>query len=248
MNFFTRRNVSKLVGPLVSLQHPTSFEAEQYRRLRHRVEHLSRARGVRVIAVTSAVASDGKTLTGINLAAALAQAPKSRILLIDADLRRPSVARQLHLPEDHPGGLPAALEAPKGRLQDFVQRIADTNLYVLPCPRSEAGVYEVLTSPRLLELLGEARRLYDYVVVDTPPIIPVPDGALLGRAVDGYLVIVAAHSTPRKLLGETLNSLEPSSVIGLVFNGDDRPLFGYYRSRYRNYFQSYTDSLDRATA
>jgi capsular exopolysaccharide synthesis family protein len=247
MGLFTR-HVSRLVGPLVSLQHPTSFEAEQYRRLRHRIEYLSRTRGLRVAAVTSAVASDGKTLTAINLAGSLAQAPGTRILLIDADLRRPSVAKQLRLSEEETGGLPAALQAPKGRLQEFVQRIPETNLSVLTCPRSEAGVYEVLTSPRLIELLAEARRQYDFVVVDTPPIIPVPDGALLGRAIDGYLIVVAAHSTPRKLLAETLNSLEPSSVIGLVFNGDDRPLFGYYRSRYRNYFRSYTDSLDRATA
>jgi Mrp family chromosome partitioning ATPase len=76
----------------------------------------------------------------------------------------------------------------------------------------------------------------------------VPDGVLLGRAVDGYVVVVAANSTPRKLLAETLNVLEPASVIGLVFNGDERPLFGYYRSRYRNYFRSYTDSLERVTA
>ena len=70
----------------------------------------------------------------------------------------------------------------------------------------------------------------------------------LGRAVDGYIVVVAANSTPRKLVGETLNVLEPASVIGMVFNGDDRPLFGYYRTRYRRYFRNYTDSLDRATA
>ena len=242
------RSKTRLTSHLVSLRNPNSFEAEQYRRLRLQIEELGRSRGLRVLATTSPVASDGKTLTAINLAGALAQARGSRILLIDADLRRPSVARQLDLPEEPRKGLIAALQASKVRLQDFVQHPEGTTLDVLTCPRSEAGAYEVLSSPRLVELLAECRRLYDFVVIDTPPVIPVPDGVLLGRAVDGYLVVVGANSTPRKLLGETLNLLDASSVIGLVFNGDERPLFGYYRSRYRNYFRSYTDSLERITA
>jgi capsular exopolysaccharide synthesis family protein len=248
MKFFSRSSAAPLSSPLVSLLNPTSFEAEQYRRLRQQIEHLGRSRGLRVVAVTSAVASDGKTLTAVNLAGSLAQASGSRILLIDADLRRPSVARQLQIEDEGKGGLPAVLEAGKGRLQEFVRHISGTNLHVLTCPRSDAGAYEVLTSPKLVEVLAEARSQFDFVVVDTPPVIPVPDSVLVGRAVDGYLVVVAANSTPRKLLGEALNMLEPASVIGLVFNGDDRPLFGYYRSRYRNYFRSYTDSLDRITA
>src|SRR5436190_15551036 len=120
MKLFNRARHEPLTGPLVSLLHPTSFEAEQYRRLRQKIEHLGQSRGLRVVAVTSAVASDGKTLTALNLAASLAQAPASRILLVDGDLRRPSVARQLQLEDDARGGLPAALAAGKGRLAEFV--------------------------------------------------------------------------------------------------------------------------------
>jgi Mrp family chromosome partitioning ATPase len=94
-------------------------------------------------------------------------------------------------------------------------------------------------------LLDQARKVYDYVVVDTPPVIPVPDGGLLHRVVDGYLVVVGARSTPRKLLGEALNLLDPAAVMGLVYNRDEQPLFGYYRSRYRRYFNDYVRSLDR---
>jgi len=235
-------------GHLVSLRNPTCFEAEQYRRLRHRVEHLGATRGVRVLAVTSAVATDGKTLTAINLAGALAQARGGRILLVDADLRRPSVIEQLGLPDDSTQGLVEAIQGARQPLADFVRAVDGTNLSVLANRRSEAGPYELLTSPRLIELLDEARRIYDFVIVDTPPIVPVPDGALLSRAVDGYLLVVAANSTPRKLLGEALNMLEPSSVMGLVFNGDDQPLFGHYGSRYERYFRRYTRSVSRATA
>jgi Mrp family chromosome partitioning ATPase len=73
-------------------------------------------------------------------------------------------------------------------------------------------------------------------VLDTPPLLPVFDSALLAKSVDGVLMVVSANQTPRKLLGEALNMLEPSKVLGIVFNRDERPLFGYYNSYYREYF------------
>jgi capsular exopolysaccharide synthesis family protein len=232
---------------LVSLKDPASFEAEQYRRLRQRLEDLRAARDARLFAVTSPVAGDGKSLTAVNLAASLAQAAKSRVLLIDADLRRPTIAGLLGLKGDRMPDFGSALDADGGSLSDLVNPASPSGLMVLPS-RACRGAYERLRSPRLPELLQEARRHYDFVILDTPPIVPVPDSALLGKFVDGYLMVVAANRTPRKLLGEALNLLEPASVVGLIFNRDDRPLFGYYRSRYRDYFQSYLHSVDRATA
>jgi len=222
---------------LVTFTEPSSFEAEQYRRLRQRIEAAGTQRELRIIAITSAVASDGKTLTAVNLAGALARKRGSRVLLIDADLRHPSVAKTLAL-DSADRGLSAALQGADGPLAKFVQAVGDTTLSVLPCETACTGTYELLTSPRLTELIKEARSQYDYVIVDTSPIIPVPDSGLLRQLVDGYIVIVSARSTPRKLLGEALNLLEPASVIGLVFNRDDRPLFGYYRSHYGQYFRS----------
>jgi len=241
---FSRGSKQLLDRRLVSFVDATSFEAEQYRRLRQQIERLCATRGLRTLAVTSAVASDGKTLTAINLAGALAQGHGARILLIDADLRRPTVAKELGLETPETSGLMAVVQPGGGRLNEHVVRMDECNLWVLPCGGSRADTYELLTSPRLIEVLAEARRHFDYVVIDTPPIVPVPDGALLSRAVDGYLVVVSANSTPRKLLGEALSLLEPSSVIGLVYNRDNHPLFGYYRSRYRHYFRSYVNSLD----
>ena len=231
---------------LVSLSEPTSLGAEQYRRLRHTIEELGATRGVRVIAVTSAVASDGKTVTSINLAGALARPRNARVLLVDADLRQPAIAGRLALEATESKGLLAAMEAPARPLMDFVQRIDGTNLAVLATPSSHPDPYELLSSAAFRRRLEEARAIYDFVVVDTPPVVPVSDTGLLRRAVDGYLVVVAARATPRRLLAEALNLLEPSSVIGLVYNRDHRPLFGYYGSRYRRYFQDYTRSLDRA--
>ena len=88
----------------------------------------------------------------------------------------------------------------------------------------------------LEQLLKAARERYDFVVLDTPPVLPVFDASLLSRWVDGMLIVVAANQTPRKLLAEALNLLDPSKVLGIVFNSDNRPMFGYYHGYYKQYF------------
>ncbi|PYM04298.1 MAG: hypothetical protein DMD82_14850, partial [Candidatus Rokuibacteriota bacterium] len=90
----------------------------------------------------------------------------------------------------------------------------------------------MLKSPRLGELLAEARRQYDYVVVDTPPLVPVPDSRVIANWVDGLLMVVAAHRTPRRLVEEALDIIDAAKTLGVVFNGDDRPLSGYSSSYY----------------
>jgi len=212
---------------LVSLLTPASFASEQYRALRHLVEQFHKSAHLSVLAVSSPAVGDGKTTTAINLAGALAQAPEARVLLVDADLRRQSMLKQLGLVDTDRPGLVDAILNPALPLEDVTQPCPPFNLSVVPAGRRPAAHYELLKSPRLGELLGEARRRYDYVLLDTPPLIPVPDSRVIGKWVDGFLVVVAAHRTPRKLLEEALNVIEPAKIVGLVFNSDDRPLFGY---------------------
>ena len=95
-----------------------------------------------------------------------------------------------------------------------MRRFDRLNLSVLPAGTAETSTYELLTSPRLEALLAEARAHYDYVLIDTPPLVLVPDCRLIGRWVDGFLVVVAAHKTPRRLLAEGLNLLDPAKVLG----------------------------------
>jgi capsular exopolysaccharide synthesis family protein len=216
---------------LISLLAPDSFEAEQYRALRHVLETLKRRSDFGVLAITSAAAGEGKTTTAINLAGALAQAPEARVLLVDADLRLPSVAQQIGIRESAPGLADAILD-PVAPLDAVVQRLPEFNLSVITAGRRPLSPYETLESPRLGEILAEARRSYDLLVVDSPPLIPVPDGRILSRLVDGLLLVVAAHKTPRRLVEEALDLLEPEKVVGLVLNGDDRPFAGYYGAYY----------------
>jgi len=226
--------MAKLDTHLVSLTAPASFAAEQYQGLRLTVERLGRARDLKVLAVTSPAAGDGKTVTAINLAGALARGGDERVLLIDADLRRPTVARQLGL-ADARTGLADALGGELG-LADVVQPVGTFNLDVIPAGTVRGGISQILRSPRLDAFIQQARVRYGYIVLDTPPLLPVFDSALLAKSVDGVLMVVSANQTPRKLLGEALNMLEPSKVLGIVFNRDQRPMFGYYNAYYREYF------------
>lgn len=236
----------KVDNHIVSLTAPASFAAEQYQGLRLTIERLARARDVKVIAISSPIAGDGKTVTAINLAAALARGSDDRVLLIDADLRRPSIARLLSI-TNADVGLADALTSTRLGIGDIVKTLEPPNFAVVPAGAARGGVSNILRSPRLEELVQDARREYVYVVVDTPPLLPVFDSAVLAKLVDGVLMVVAANQTPRKLLGEALNMLDPSKVLGIVFNRDERPLFGYYNSYYRYYREYFADTSQVAT-
>jgi len=221
---------------LVTLTSPGTFAAEQYQGLRLTIERLRRGRTLQVIAVTSPAAGEGKTLTAINLAGALARgADDARVLLIDADLRRPAVARQLAM-DPVSQGLTEVIENPAITLDSVTHTLRPYNLSILPAGLRNGAVHQILRSPRLEGLMAQVRQQYDFVVLDTPPLLPVFDSALLANSVDGVLVVVAANQTPRKLLGEALNMLDPAKVLGIVFNRDAKPLFGYYDAYYKDYF------------
>lgn len=221
---------------LVALTSPGSFAAEQYQGLRLTIERLRRGRTLQVIAVTSPAAGEGKTLTAINLAGALARGgDDARVLLVDADLRRPAVGKQLAI-DEFSQGLTEAVESAAVTLDSVTQKLRPFNLSVVPAGLRKGAVHQTLRSPRLDVVLAEARQRYDFVVLDTPPLLPVFDSALLANAVDGVLMVVAANQTPRKLLGEALNMLDPAKVLGIVFNRDAKPMFGYYDAYYKDYF------------
>jgi capsular exopolysaccharide synthesis family protein len=218
----------RVAEALVSLLDPTSAAADQYRTLRTSVDNLRKQGGLRVLAVTSPTPGDGKTVTTLNLAGVLAQAQNARVLTIDCDLRKPSVARYLGIDGRVAPGLIDALRDSTCKLADVVQDIKPFNLSVVPAGRSDPSPYELLNSPRFEELIREGRRDYDIVLLDTPPAVMLPDCRLIDRAVDGFFIVVAAHKTTRQLVTEAMNSIGHARVLAVVFNGDDRPAKRYY--------------------
>ena len=219
------RHPDEVDAHLISLLDPTSFEADQYRTLRHVLERRHPTK--KLIAVTSAVAGDGKTTTAINLAGALAHAPEARILVVDLDMRTPSLGNRLGLPPQSRGLSDLILDSDL-TLDDVIRRHPRFPLSILPAGRALTVPYELLKSPRLGELLQEVNQQYDHIVLDTPPLVPVPDTRVIADRVDGFVMVVKAHRTPRPLFEDALNLMDPTKLIGIVFNGDDRPLSGYY--------------------
>ena len=128
------------------------------------------------------------------------------------------------------------VNAKAGALQDSVQRLDPLRFDVLLAGAATTPAHEMFRSPRLEMVIKEAREQYDYVLLDTPPIGLVSDCGLLAPLADGLLLVVAAHKTPRKMLESSLNQLDGDAVLGIVYNGDDRPIFGYRSSYYQGYF------------
>jgi len=215
--------MSNLDPHLVSLVAPTSVEAEQYRTLRNAVERVAKDKQAYVIAVSSPGTGDGKTITAINLAGALAQSETKRILLLDADFRASVLAKRLGLSQQR--GLAEAIVS-EDPLDTVVVTSLPFNLAVVPAGCATRSPYEMLCSPRFRELIGEARRRYDFIVVDTPPIVSVSDCRLIAELVDGFVLVVAARRTTRAAIEEALRIVDPGKVLGFVLNDTDASLFG----------------------
>ncbi len=181
---------------LVSLVAPSSFEAEQYRMLRHVIENKRRDTGLCTVGVTSPEEGEGKTTTAINLAGALAQNREARVLLIDADLRQPSIAQRLRMPRAGAGLVTAILD-PSRAPADLISVDRRFNLAILPAGPHHATPYELLKSPALGVFLQALREVFDYIVIDTAPVMPCPDPRLVEPWLDGFLVVVKAHKTPK---------------------------------------------------
>jgi Mrp family chromosome partitioning ATPase len=207
---------------LVSLLQPDSSEAEQFRCLRYSLLRTLTGGKCNIIAVSSPGNGNGKTTTAINLAVALEEPGIFRVLLVDADLRTAAIADRLALASVKDDGLDTALANWSLGLRDIVRRFPQPYGFgVLPtAPRPDiAG--RLIASPRFGMLLEEARQQYDFVVVDTPPLVPAADCRAMAPWIDGFVVVVAAHETPRRVLEEGLNAMRQDQILGLVFSGDD---------------------------
>ncbi|MGD7708201.1 polysaccharide biosynthesis tyrosine autokinase [Microlunatus sp. Y2014] len=203
-------------SPRASADTNAALRAEAYRRLRTNLQFLQLTNGARTLVVTSSIPGEGKTTTSVELARTLAETGRS-VLLVDADLRRPNIAKVLHL--EGRVGLTTVLIG-RADLQDVTQPMAGGRLHVLPSGRIPPNPSELLGSDAMQALLEEAALRYDHVIVDTPPLLPVTDACVLsGRGAD-TVVVAGVHEVKRHQLRGAIASLRKvdANIVGLIAN------------------------------
>ncbi len=221
---------------LILEKEPFGGYAEAIRRLRTNLRFVDVTTGSHSFVITSSVPGEGKTTTAINLAFAMAHAG-GRVLLVDADLRNPSVTRRMGL--ESSAGLTSVLLGEAG-VDDVVQQWKDTQLHVLGAGKVPPNPSELLGSEPMRLLFEQLTKEYDYVLIDSPPLVPVIDAVLLEKLAGGMLMVVAWNRTKKRDLASALKSLDTvgAHVSGFTFNmvsvGDsDVYRHGYYR--YKGY-------------
>jgi capsular exopolysaccharide synthesis family protein len=221
------RQVSVGLDPrLVAAAAPQSLAAEQYRSLRTRVTRAENGRAFRTIIITSPNKGDGKSLTAANLALTMAQEFQQRVLLLDADMRRPSVHRLFGISETP--GLSDVLMG-GATIDDALVAVAEHRLTVLPSGIIPTHPAELLGSAAMRRMLDTLRTRFDRILIDMPPVAPLADVAIASPMVDGVLMIVRAGVTPKPAIERALSGLDMSKVLGLVLNdaGDTAATYGY---------------------
>ena len=195
---------------------PLSRTAEEFHRIRSALTYVNVSSKVRVLMVTATTSGEGKTTISANLAMTLAGLRHS-VLLIDADLRRPRI--HLHAGIDGSLGLTSVL-LEQVSLDVATHSVSGTTLDVLPAGEIPPNPAEMLTSPRMEELIAAVSGKYDYVIIDTPPTLSVADANLLAPIADGVLLVVDAMQTRRAALAESMKSLElgGARILGTVLN------------------------------
>jgi len=197
---------------------------EQFRRLAATLHHARQANGLCSVMVTSAIPGDGKTLTSVNLALVLAESYRYNVLLIDADLRRPSIPMVLDLSDG--SGLSDALRAPNDQKLALVP--VTSRLTVLPAGQPIANSVEALTSPRMRQILKEAAARFDWVLLDGPPVGQSVDARLLAQMVGGTLFVIHAEKTQCPDVLKAVDAIGREQIIGVVLNGVAQPDAGTY--------------------
>jgi capsular exopolysaccharide synthesis family protein len=222
-------------NPLVVQSSPYHTRSEAFRRLRTNLQFLDLDGGPQALVVTSSVPNEGKTTSAINLAITLADAD-AKVLLIDADLRRPSVAGYLGI--EGSVGLTTLL-IHQATIDDVIQPWGSAGLYVIPSGAVPPNPAELVGSKTMGRLIQQMSEQFDYVVIDTPPLLPVTDAALIAKMTSGVLMVAGAGQIRREQLRQSLANLSAVSarVLGIVLNKVGRDAdaygarYGYYEYR-----------------
>jgi len=207
-----------------------SVVLEHYRRLRTKLLQEQELRPFRTLMVASPTPEDGKTVTAFNLALSFSMLPYCKVLLIDGDLRKGSLGKWLGV--EGPPGFSNLVEG-TASIEDVVLKSEELPFHFVLKGSSKLSAAELLNAPALKSRMQQMTEGYDFVVVDSPPLMLVTDAQLLAGCCDASLLVIRAFSTTRKAFEQAVHELQPFRVVGTVLNG------GTQVAKYRRYNQYY---------
>ncbi|HXR16999.1 MAG TPA: CpsD/CapB family tyrosine-protein kinase [Terriglobales bacterium] len=214
---------------LVCLTAQESFGAEKFRFLGVRLRQLQQSRPLKKLLITSTIPEEGKSTVSANLATILARRQQPKILLLEGDLRRPSLSKQFGL--GRISGLSEWLQGEPRTIKD-IYRLEGPNLWFLPAGRPPENPLELMQSGRLSELLNQLSGWFDWIIIDSPPILPLADTSVWARLADGILLVTREGFTKRGMLQRGLQALEESKLLGAVVNSSANTDHSNYYQRY----------------
>jgi len=218
--------------------HPKSIISEAYRRLRTSIQFANLDKNLKTIMVTSSVAGEGKTTTLINLAVAMEQ-NHHKVLIMDCDLRKPKIHKYLGLLNNH--GLSDMLLR-GGDQQEYIQHHNELNLDILTSGRIPSNPSELLNSMLMKDLVKELSEKYDYILVDSPPVLPVADSVIMSGYIDGIIMVVAYGKVDKEIAKRSKEMLTDvnANILGAVLNKIEIKNVKAYKSNY--YYANDTES------
>jgi capsular exopolysaccharide synthesis family protein len=213
---------------LVFMTEPESLAAEKFRFLGVRLRQLQQSRPLKKVLVTSTIPEEGKSTVSANLAGVLARRKQS-VLLIEGDLRRPTLAQQFGL--GRLAGLGEWLQSGRQTVTN-VYRLEGPDFWFMPAGNPPENPLELLQSGRLSYLMGQLSNLFDWIIVDSPPLLPLADTTVWARVTDGTLLVAREGKSEKKQLQRGLEALKKSDLLGVVLNGCINPDHKSYYQRY----------------
>ncbi len=218
-----------------SVLDPATVVGEQFRVLRAQLSFAQKQRNIKTLLVTSSAPGEGKTFTSCSLAGVLAQEPGKRVLLIDADMRKAKAGRDLGLIGAEVKGLAEVLRG-EVAVTDVLLSSKDTPLFLLPAGNVPINPSELLSSPDLERSLKTVAQWFDWVIIDSPPVVALADTNVIAPICDAVLLVVHTNGTPTKLIQESIQRIGRDKICGIVMNRiRHSPSSRYY---YRYYHQS----------
>ncbi len=215
---------------LICMTDQGGLAAEKFRVLGLKLRHLREKRKVQRIVITSSIPEEGKSLIAANLALNQSRSKILKTVLIDGDLRRPELGRRVGFSRDL-AGLSEVLRGER-QLAEVVYKLQGSGLWFLPAGVTPENPIELMQSGRLQQLLEQLGTFFDWIIVDTPPVLPLADTPLWMKLADGVLLVTREGVCEKKQLARAVEAIDNSAMLGVIVNSCSRNDHKYYYSRY----------------